>query len=292
MRSDEGAYPSWDNFARCSRRKSIALTDTTPKFSQYTDRLSQFTAQHRSISRRWSTIANLRLVMAIVLIIALWHWWQTRDAASLMLVVASLVTLATLVVIHTRLRNQRDALQRLIMVNERAISRRALRWDDAPMPPDAGVGHDHPYAWDLNIVGRASMAQRIGTPGTRYGWDAVYRTLLVPGTVEDIPARQESVAELAKEIELHQHVEAAGLREDAELPDPESLVSWAGSPAWLRQRLWLRIISWVSPIVLFFLLGGWAFELIERPLFVVPIIINGIVFALWGQPAAIQEVGS
>ena len=44
------------------------------------------------------------------------------------------------------------------------LARLEHRWDDLPMPPDPAVGREHPYAWDLNILGRASVVHRIGSP--------------------------------------------------------------------------------------------------------------------------------
>lgn len=262
------------------------MAEPSSERSLYTDRIDAFAARHRDVTRRWSMVANLRLVLVVLIAIAAWRWWQARDAASATLVFAPVAVLLALVVIHARLRQERDGLSRLIRVNERAWARRKMRWDDAPLPPDAGVGRDHPFAWDLNIVGRASLAQRIGTPATRHGWEALYRLLLVPGASDVIPARQEAVAELAGEIDLHQQVEAAGLREDEALPDPGALVRWAASPAWLRPRLWLRVVSWLGPAAVVGLVLAWAAGLVTAAWIAIPVLVNGIVFALWGAPAA------
>jgi hypothetical protein len=255
---------------------------------RYTERVAAFSGQHREVHRRWSLIANLRLVVVVIIAVVLWQWWQGRDAGLLLLAGALLLGLIALIVVHGRLRTRRDALQRMITVNERALARLDQCWDDAPMPPDPLTGRDHPYAWDLNIVGRASLAQRIGTPATRYGWDALYRALLKPAPVIDLPARQEAVTELAGEIELQQQVEAAGLREDDALPDPEALVRWAAAPAWLRPRLWLRVISWLSPAAVVVLVVLWFADAVAAPLFVFPVAVNGLVFTIWGQRAAQQ----
>lgn len=201
---------------------------------------------------------------------------------------AAFVVLIALIVWHGSLRARRDALQRMIRVNQRALDRLNHMWDEAPMPPDPAIGRDHPYAWDLNVVGRASLAQRIGTPGTRYGWDALYRALLNQTSLADLPDRQQAVTELAHEIDLQQEVEAAGLREDEVLPDPEALVAWAAASAWLRTRTWLRIISWISPLAFVLLIILWSLDVVAAPLFVFPVAVNGIVFALWGQQAAGQ----
>lgn len=259
-----------------------------PAARLYADRIATFSDRHREVQRRWSLIANLRLVVVVAIAMALWQWWQDRDVLLVALAGILLVGLVALIVIHTRMRSTRDALQRMVAVNQRARFRLEQTWDDAPMPPDPGVDRDHPYAWDLNVVGRASLAQRIGTPVTRYGWDALYDALLNGAPFTGIASRQNAIGELAAEIDLQQAVEAAGLRTDETLPDPEALVRWAAAPPWLHARLWLRIISWIGPLMVIVLLVLWATGLVEAPFLVIPIAINGVIFALWGQPAARQ----
>jgi hypothetical protein len=256
--------------------------------ARYSDRLATTAAAWRDVNRRWSLIANLRLVVGVLIAIVLWQWWQDRNTAQLALAAALTMALVTLIVVHTRLRARRDDLQRRITVNERALARLEQRWDDLPLPPDPGTTLDHPYAWDLNIVGRAAIAQRIGSPVTRYGWQALYRLLLKTGDTSTLPARQEAVAELAGEIDLQQAVEASGLRNDADLPDPEALVAWAGSAPWLRSRWWLRLLSWASPAALVILFGLWLANVVDRPWYLFPIAVNAVVFFAWGQQAARQ----
>ncbi len=252
----------------------------------YTGRIDTFTSTHRDVQRRWSWIANLRLVLVLFIAVLLWQWWQNRAAILLFIAAVVTVGLVALVVVHTRLRVRREELRRMIVVNERALARLEHRWDDAPMPPDAGIGRDHPYAWDLNVVGRASLTQRIAIPATRYGWDALYRSVLTTSSLEDLAARQEAIAELAGEVDVQQAVEAAALCDDEPLPDPHALVHWAGSMPWLRPRVWLRAMSWVSPVVFLVLLVLWALGMTNAPLFVIPVSLNGLIFALWGQQAA------
>ncbi|HVL23759.1 MAG TPA: hypothetical protein VM450_06720 [Thermomicrobiales bacterium] len=256
--------------------------------ARYADRLATTTAVWRDVNRRWSLIANLRLVVVILIALVLWQWWQDRAAAQLVLAGALAIGLVALIVVHTRLRARRDDLQRRISVNERALARLKQRWDDLPLPPDPAITRDHPYAWDLNIVGRASIAQRIGSPVTRYGWQALYRSLLESADASALPNRQEAVAELAAEVDLQQAVEASGHREDADLPDPEALVTWAASAPWLQSRWWLRLLSWASPAALVVLFGLWLADVVDRPWYLFPIALNAVVFFLWGQQAARQ----
>lgn len=265
------------------------MTDTplSPDPAQvYPERIAAFSAQHDQIHRRWSLIANVRLALIVLTGISLWRWWGDREALWLWLALAGVVVFAVLVVVQRLYGAQRDRLSRMVTVNRRALARIEQRWDDLPIPPDSGADREHAYAWDLNVVGRASLVQRIGTPTTQYGWDALHAALLEDRDLAGLEERQSAVDELSTQVDLRQDVEAAGLRADDALPDPEALVAWASSEPWLQQRTWLRVLSWIGPVALLALLILWASGVVNAVWMIVPIALNTIVFTLWGQPAA------
>jgi ABC-type multidrug transport system fused ATPase/permease subunit len=252
----------------------------------YSERIAAYTAQHDRISRRWSLIANVRLALIVLVGICLWQWWGDREAQWMWMALTGVAIFTVLVVVQRVYGAQRDRLARVVTVNERALARLEQRWDDLPIPPDSGAEREHPYAWDLNVVGRASLVQRVGTPMTRYGWDALHAALLEDRDLSRLPERQAAVDELSPKLDLRHAVEAAGLRADDELPDPEALVSWASGEPWLRERAWLRVLSWVGPVALFVLLVLWAAGVVDAVWMIVPIALNTIVFTLSAQPAA------
>jgi hypothetical protein len=250
------------------------LTDSSPKTDPaqvYSERIADFTTQHDRIHRRW---------------IVIWQWWDDREAGWLWLALTGVVIFTVLVVVQRVYGARRVRLARVVTVNERGLARLEQRWDELPMPPDSGAQREHPYAWDLNVVGRASLVQRIGTPMTRYGWNALHAALLEDRSLTRLPERQAAVDELSAKLDLRHAVEAAGLRSDEALPDPEALVSWASGESWLRERAWLRILSWVGPVALIVLLVLWASGVVNAVWMIAPIALNTIVFTLWAQPAA------
>src|SRR5699024_9592927 len=170
------------------------------------------------VQRTRSQIGIIREAIMIAFAIALWQWWGSRSSTMVMLAAALVIAYLVLIVIQRGFRQRRDALQRMVTVNERALARQEHRWNDLPDPPVTGSGRDHPYAYDLNVVRNASLAHRVSTPATRHGWDALYQSLLDPNIGTDLQERQEAVAELADQVDLQQQVEAAGLREDGALP--------------------------------------------------------------------------
>lgn len=187
-----------------------------------------------------------------------------------------------LVVIHGRLRRERDRLGRLAQVNADAIARLALDWDEAPEPPPPGVDRRHPYAFDLDIVGRASLAHRIATVTTRDGWSTLYRWLLEEQAPESIHGRQTAARELGGKIELRQEVEAAGRASAGSIPDPTPLVTWAEGRPQLLTRPLVRLLAKVSPAALIVLVVLQGAGILAFPYWLVPLTLNVVVFLVAG----------
>ncbi|HEU0164379.1 MAG TPA: hypothetical protein VFQ54_04990 [Thermomicrobiales bacterium] len=253
----------------------------------YAERRDRFAADRERIQRRWSLIANVRLLGFAVLAILLWQaLFVSGSAVWLVLTAVALVVVVALVIYHARLRRERDHIGRLVTVNGLAIQRAHLDWDDLPLPPESVQARSHAYAYDLNVIGRASLEQRIGTPATQRGWEALRRWLLAPADLDAIGERQVAVSELAVEVDRRQDVEAAAHRPAGTIGDPAPLVDWAEGPAWLRDRAWLLGIAWISPVALVLAIVAQVTGITPWPLWLIPIVVNVAVFQFVGARAS------
>lgn len=252
----------------------------------YQSRLETYGAQRDAVQRRWNLIANIRLIGFIVLAVIGWLVWRDPNPLLIGLAVLVAVAVAVLVTQHRRLRRERDDLQRLVDVNVRSRDRALLAWDTVPVAPSSGTDRTHAFAYDLNVVGPASIARRIGSPTTRHGWSQLFAWLLASSSSASAAGRQRSVRELASRIDLRQQVEATGRRIDGEIPDPAPFLAWAEGPALLGDRAWLRLVSIVSPGSLILLIVLQALGLVTYPLWLVPLSVNVIVFQIVGGRVA------
>src|SRR5690606_26902523 len=91
----------------------------------------------------------------------------------------------------------------------RHIDRLAGTWVSHPTDAAARLAPGHPYALDVDLVGRGSLVQRIDVTHTVAGIEALLRYLSGPADSEEIAARQAAVEELAPAIELRESLEAA-----------------------------------------------------------------------------------
>lgn len=225
----------------------------------------------------WNLVANLRLVAFVVLAAVVWQLLRTGVAGWWLGVALALVAVVALVTYHRQLRRERDRLTALIRINEAAQARLTQQWDMSPLPPPIDIPAGHPYANDLNVTGRASLAQRVGTPVTDSGWETLYRWLLGSAPIPEVRPRQEAVAELAPLIDLRQEVERAGSHADQMVPDPRPLLDWAEGGTWFGRHPVYRVVRVLSPLALWVLVALNLLGLTSLPLWLIPLVANIVI---------------
>jgi ABC-type cobalamin transport system ATPase subunit len=172
-------------------------------------------------------------------------------------VVLSLVVFMALVFWHRRVRERRVGYEVMARINRTAMARVSRSWAELPPSPFDTPDPHHPYAFDLDICGEASLFRLLTTVTLPPGVGTLRDWLLAPASRGEIRKRQAAIAELAPELDLRQDLEAKGRL--LESPSPESIgrfLEWAESEGWLAGRAWVVAVARVLPIVtagLFFL---------------------------------------
>lgn len=258
--------------------------------SVYAARLEEATDRRDQAHKRWSLLGNVRLAAAIVTIVGLWQMWNSDGTAWIVLTLAGLGAFIALAVQQRQAGIVRDRHESRITVNQRAINRLNHNWSDLPSPAESGADRTHPYAHDLNIVGPASISQRIGTPATSHGWSGLYEALLGNRDLVDISERQQATRELAAKLDLRQDVEAISLGTES-VPDAASLLEWAQAERWLRDRQWLRLLALIGPALVIISVVLVAFGILPWVVILLPVTLNAIAFGLAGGQAAARVQG-
>src|SRR5215211_5222782 len=182
---------------------------TEPRLS-YESRLGSASAEYARVDSRWNLVANARLVAFLAAVAAAaWGLWG-RAPAGWVLAGLLISVFALLAVYHARLGKQRARLATLRAIQEEALARIDRRWGDLTMAWVPDVPADHPYAGDLDIVGRASLFQLLDTTATRMGQENLAAWLLAPAAPTVASTRQGAVAELAPLLDLRQEIELRG----------------------------------------------------------------------------------
>ena len=168
-----------------------------------------------------------------------WGWW----VGAAFWLVAFLVVLPY----HDRVIQKQRRQGELKRINEEGLLRLARDWAALPMPslpdPDDTA---RPIARDVNLFGRASVAQLLGTVHTPPGKTTFADWLLHPAAPEEIARRQEAVAELAPEIDLRQQLEVSARPMEKGVGDVESFLRWAEGEPWILRR---PALTWLARLL-------------------------------------------
>ena len=258
------------------------MTDTDPPSDPrlpYETRLAAAVAGYQQIDSRWNVVANARLVAFLAAAAAaIWGLWG-RAPLGWPLAGLFLAVFIALAIYHARLGRARARLATLRAIQEEALARIDRRWDDLPPPWTPEVPADHPYAADLDIVGRASLFQLLDTTATRMGRETLAAWLLAPADPATATARQGAVADLAPQLDLRQEMALRGRAAASEEADPAPFLAWAEGPHAFAEQRWLRAYAWIGPLTLLALGLADLRGLLSGPLWVVPLLINLLVGA-------------
>ncbi len=208
--------------------------------STYRERRDAFAAEEKrlaGISLRFSFLRGA-LFLAFVVCLAVilvqggrpgWGWWVGAG----FWLVAFLAVLSP----HERIVQRQRRNGELRRINEEGLFRLDRDWDGLPIPtlPEPREG-ERAVARDLNLFGRASLAQLLGTVHTPPGKTLLVRWLLQPAPPAEIAGRQEAVAELTPEIDLRQQIEVGVRPMEKSPPDLGPFLRWAEGEPWLLKR--------------------------------------------------------
>lgn len=205
---------------------------------------------------------------------------------------AGLVVFVGLVCLHRRLR-KRSARERLREeISREARARLARRWGEIADPMTMGVPAEHPYASDLDVVGRASLTHLLGRVTTMPGKATLAHALLnplarrpssarvllancrndgerpatdpEPDWTEEVRRRQGVVRALVREGPFRERLELLG-REGRQsggtLEQGGAFLAWLDEPRWLESHPAVlrtgRILGVFTPASLIAWLLGW-----------------------------------
>ncbi|MFT4041407.1 MAG: hypothetical protein QM692_24705, partial [Thermomicrobiales bacterium] len=241
----------------------------------YRVRLAEAAALYDAADQRWNRVANLRLVAFVAAAgAAAWAIWGSGAALGWPLAGVLLLGFIALAIYHNRLGRERARLAISMAVQQDAIARIERRWADLPPPWQPATLPDHPYAYDLDIIGRASLLQLLNTTATRMGRDTLAGWLLAAPPLAQAQAQQGAVAELSPLLDLRQELERRGRAAANAEADPAPFLAWAEGPDTLSHHGWLRVYAWLGPIALVLAaLAGYA-GLTTYPLWAIPFLLN------------------
>lgn len=188
----------------------------------------------------------------------------------------ALAAFVPLVLRHRRLRDLADTLEALVQValdGERRVRR---NWDALPSALDVRVPPNHPFATDLDVVGRGSLLRLLGTTTRAPGGATLADWLLAPtAEAHAIRARQQAVVDLRDRVALREELAALARRARGIGPvEVERLRAWGEGAPWLVHARLLRLFAWLVPVALLlaFVLG--AAGAVSPQIWILPVLLG------------------
>lgn len=150
----------------------------------------------------------------------------------------ALAAFVALAVVHARrLREMRRAGE-LRRLNEEGAARVERTWDGLPLAVEPPRDRELALARDLDLYGRASLFQLLGTAHTPAAKTTLRDWLEGAASPPEVAERQAAVAELAapERLAFRQELELALRGMEAQPPDCERFLAWAEDAPWLLAR--------------------------------------------------------
>jgi len=218
----------------------------------YTEREAQFALQLKIINRNISVISNLRLVVALMLVVNIYFIFQSNTAWYFFPVL--LIAFVWLIQRHAKLFDQQQKLEAYVRLMRDEI--KALDGDFAALPTGTPfIDPRHPYTHDLDIFGEGSLFQYINRSQRDGGqWKlAVMLEGQLP-TAAQVQKIQEAVKELSSKTDFRQEIHVLGGLVEEGKDDLSQLRIWGLKKPFLFRKSFWRTILTALPLVTILLL--------------------------------------
>ena len=158
---------------------------------------------------------------------------------------------------HTEVAENREHQTRLQEINEDEIKTLEGDWRHREAGEDL-IDHNHPYTYDMDIFGRASVFQYINRTGTILGRKVLSTWIQEPEQdVQTIVDRQKSVKDLAEKIEWSLNFEALGRGKLESEDDSDSIIDWLKEPLFFSTHSLYPKLLWILPGLFFLSIALW-----------------------------------
>src|SRR5262245_17073444 len=242
--------------------------------AEYRRRLHALEARIARLDLLAGRISNVRIVLAIVGIAAIWWSAQSTTAPKYVWLVP-LTLFAAAVIYHSRVRRARSRTDRGAGHYRVGLARIEDRWSGLGNPGTSLEDANHVYAADLDVFGPGNLFELLSTSRTRMGERTLAAWLLSPAPTSTVLQRQQSIAELRDRLDFREDLAVLG--ETAEVGvRPEELSRWAESANQLTQR-WILPAAVLLPVLLIAAFIFWNVTAIASPAVVILLLELGVV---------------
>ena len=161
-------------------------------------------------------------------------------------------------------KNKIDHTRHLLQLNEdeiTALTGSYYHFEDG----NEYTPHEHVYANDIDLFGRASIFQYLNRTTSEMGSAALASWLFSPANETTILQRQEAVKELSATTEWRQELQAFGKEKKIGIQTRERLHSWIQEQSAFYQHAYWKILQYGLPVVMLTVITLNIFDLLSNP---------------------------
>ncbi|MBL7473846.1 MutS-related protein [Robertkochia sediminum] len=214
----------------------------------YNERTRTFRAKHKAVKSQLARISVFRLLVFLAVSGALYAYHNTAAEVAV-IVIPGLLLFLFLVNRSTRLKYTKRKYAHLIRINETETE--VLRGNTETLDPGNDLkDHHHAYSHDIDLFGPGSFFQYSNRTVTAMGRQH-YAGELASNSIDDIPLRQEAIAELSALPEWRQDFMANAAMIKSETPEKDILKWVTGfSPTLPKSVKWLPAVWTLLSVIL------------------------------------------
>jgi hypothetical protein len=231
----------------------------------YQQRIDSLTADRSKALSRQQLLGWSRFALAIIFGVSIYALHNQPFSTLLPLLILLVAIFLRLVILASRNNEKIRNLDRLISINREEIDILngvyVNRKDGADFVP-----HEHAYAEDLDIFGRASLYQYLNRTSSEQGSRLLAGWLLEPTDTHTVRNRQQAATELSKDYVWRQQFLAHGIANPILKTSEQRINDWLKEPAPLTSPSlqWLR---YLLPAIVFGFLIAYLLDIIPGPIF-------------------------
>jgi len=217
----------------------------------YARRRDESTAEGAQLRARAGTISFARVITALAAIaLGASGYWGRLGRTGYFAALALVIVFVVLVLVHDRVLERKRRAEAALAWAEEGLARLDGRFAHDPRPgePSAADEH-HPYAADLDVLGRGSLLQSLDTTRTQAGRAMLIEWLSSPANAGEVVARQAAARDLSPRVELREALAVEGSIIAEEPPAIAALLRWAKEGSGFVHGPLLRVIGLTLPLV-------------------------------------------
>ncbi len=252
------------------------------KLENYKNNIKKYTEISDAIRKKQKIVSVFRLIVFISIFFFLFlfiskGYIYVGVAISAVLI----VVFGFLLKYHVLLKNKNKFYTNLLSINKDEIEFLKFNYSNKYDGIDF-LDYEHPYAYDLDLIGEHSLFQYINRTTTSYGIRKLLNWIEKPlFSKTKIENRQQAVKELMELVDMRQYFQAYGMLKNNPINDKDGLLEWIVTANTFIKNKIFNILKIILPILTFLLLILASFPTKFDALWSISFIINLGVLAIY-----------